>query len=213
MRFVLYVVYFLIDCISDGEVKPVGSVTDEDRIPLRPSEKKKLDFRDKLYLSPLTTVGNLPFRRICKRLGADITVGEMALARNLLAGQQSEWALMVRHSSEDFFGVQVCGSKPDEMKKLAYLLRSQISVDFVDINSGCPIDMVCNSGSGCALMGRLSRMQGVVQNMVEVLDVPLTVKMRTGIHDGKNIAHELIPKLRGWGVASVSLHGRSREQR
>ncbi|XP_078273422.1 tRNA-dihydrouridine(47) synthase [NAD(P)(+)]-like [Rhinoraja longicauda] len=191
----------------------LGVVTDEDIIKLRSCEKKQLNFRDKLYLAPLTTCGNLPFRRICKRFGADITCGEMAMCTNLLQGQSSEWALLKRHHTEDLFGVQLDGAFPDTMTKCAELLNQTIDVDFVDINVGCPIDLVYQKGAGCGLMHRLTKLEQIARGMVSVLDVPVTAKLRTGVHEKINIAHKILPHLRGCGLSMITLHGRSREQR
>ncbi|XP_044514419.1 tRNA-dihydrouridine(47) synthase [NAD(P)(+)]-like [Gracilinanus agilis] len=190
-----------------------GHLTDEDLIKLRPCEKKRLNIQNKLYLAPLTTCGNLPFRRICKRFGADVTCGEMAVCTNLLQGQSSEWALLKRHHTEDLFGVQLEGAFPDTMTKCAELLNQTVEVDFVDINVGCPIDLVYKKGGGCALMNRSNKFEQIVRGMNQVLDVPLTVKIRTGVQEKVNLAHRLLPELREWGVALVTLHGRSREQR
>uniref|UniRef100_A0A8C8F6C1 tRNA-dihydrouridine(47) synthase [NAD(P)(+)] n=1 Tax=Oncorhynchus tshawytscha TaxID=74940 RepID=A0A8C8F6C1_ONCTS len=194
-------------------VKTIGPLTDADVIKLRQCEKKQVDFKDKLYLAPLTTCGNLPFRRICKRFGADITCGEMAMCTNLLQGQSSEWALLKRHESEDLFGVQVEGCFPDTMTRCAELLNNKIDVDFVDINSGCPIDLVYKKGGGCGLMTRTNKFEQIIRGMNSVLDVPLTVKIRTGVQEKANIAHKLIPEMKKWGVSMITLHGRSREQR
>ncbi|XP_064204935.1 tRNA-dihydrouridine(47) synthase [NAD(P)(+)]-like [Anguilla rostrata] len=194
-------------------VKTSGALTDVDVVKLRPCEKKRVNFKDKLYLAPLTTCGNLPFRRICKRFGADVTCGEMAMCTNLLQGQTSEWALLKRHESEDLFGVQLEGCFPDTMTKCAELLNRNIEVDFVDINSGCPIDLVYKKGGGCGLMSRTKKFEQIIRGMNSVLDVPLTVKIRTGVQDKVNIAHKLIPEMKNWGVSLITLHGRSREQR
>ncbi|KAM9254690.1 tRNA-dihydrouridine(47) synthase [NAD(P)(+)]-like [Cariama cristata] len=196
-----------------SSIKTVGPVTDEDIIKLRSCEKKKLDIQGKLYLAPLTTCGNLPFRRICKRFGADVTCGEMAVCTNLLQGQSSEWALLKRHHTEDIFGVQLEGAFPDTMTKCAELLNQTIEVDFVDINVGCPIDLVYKKGGGCALMTRSNKFEQIVRGMNSVLDIPLTVKIRTGVQEKINVAHKIIPKIREWGASMVTLHGRSREQR
>lgn len=198
---------------ASGPVQTCGALTDEDIVRLRPCEKRRLDISGKLYLAPLTTCGNLPFRRVCKRFGADVTCGEMAVCTNLLQGQTSEWALLRRHQCEDIFGVQLEGAFPDTMTKCAELLNRTVDVDFVDINVGCPIDLVYKKGGGCALMQRSGKFQLIVRGMSQVLDVPLTVKLRTGVQERTPLAHRLLPELRTWGAALVTLHGRSREQR
>ncbi|KAM4884068.1 tRNA-dihydrouridine(47) synthase [NAD(P)(+)]-like [Sylvia borin] len=198
---------------SAPSIPTLGPLTDEDVTKLRPCEKKKLEIQGKLYLAPLTTCGNLPFRRICKHFGADVTCGEMAVCTNLLQGQSSEWALLKRHHTEDIFGVQLEGAFPDTMTKCAELLNRTIDMDFVDINVGCPIDLVYKKGGGCALMTRSNKFEQIVRGMNSVLDVPLTVKIRTGVQEKVNVAHKIIPRIREWGASMVTLHGRSREQR
>jgi tRNA-dihydrouridine synthase 3 len=182
-------------------------------IKLRPCEKKRLDFRGKSYLAPLTTVGNLPFRRICKGFGVDITCAEMALSTNLLAGSQTEWALLKRHASEDTFGVQITGNHPSSFTQLCEILTDTIQTDFVDINLGCPVEAITSKGCGSALMEKRSRLKGMILGANYVLECPVTVKLRTGIQDSKHIAHKLIPLFQDWGVSGVTLHGRSKAQR
>jgi len=189
-------------------VETLGAAAD---VPER--NRKPLDLSGKLYLAPLTTVGNLPFRRVCKRLGVDVTCGEMAMAVNLLQGQASEWALLRRHPCEDLFGVQLAGNGAESLGKAAQLVSDQLSVDFVDINMGCPIDVVCNKGCGAQLATRHSKVEGIVRTMTELLSCPLTLKMRTGYDTSKATAHQLIPKLATWGASALTLHGRSRQQR
>ncbi|RKP10560.1 hypothetical protein THASP1DRAFT_12672 [Thamnocephalis sphaerospora] len=182
-------------------------------VPLRVAEKRHIDFRGKTYLAPLTTVGNLPFRRVCKRFGVDITCGEMAMATNLLQGQRTEWALTKRHACEDIFGVQVCGNRPEPLVRLAEVIENQLDVDFVDINLGCPMEMVYKQGSGSGLMETPGKLGRIVRGMNQVLSCPLTVKFRMGVADNKPLAHKLVPRFESWGAALGTLHGRSRQQR
>ncbi|XP_017881892.1 tRNA-dihydrouridine(47) synthase [NAD(P)(+)]-like [Ceratina calcarata] len=191
----------------------IGPVEDYDLIKCRESEKKRIDWKDKILLSPLTTVGNLPFRRICKEYGADITCGEMALAPRILKGAHEEWALVKRHESEDVFGVQLCGNNPGVLTRCAQLLNEKIDVDFIDLNLGCPIDLIYRQGGGSGMLNRLHVLETVIKSVSQAMDIPLTVKTRTGVYIDKPIAHTLMPKFREWGVSMITVHGRSREQR
>ncbi|KAL5563138.1 hypothetical protein UlMin_032885 [Ulmus minor] len=201
-------------CKPEAEVSADIIIPESDRsLKLHPREKKIIDFRDKLYLAPLTTVGNLPFRRVCKVLGADVTCGEMAMCTNLLQGQASEWALLRRHSSEDLFGVQICGAFPDTVTRVAELIERECTVDFIDINMGCPIDIVVNKGAGSALLNKPMRMKTIIEAASGTVDSPITVKVRTAYFEGKNRIDSLIADIGNWGASAVTIHGRSRQQR
>ena len=178
---------------------------------------KLVDFRNKVYVAPLTTVGNLPFRRILKDYGADITCGEMAMATNLLGGQASEWALLRRHPSETVFGVQIAGAWTQTMSDVTRILNNEISSSFVDLNCGCPIDLLCDKGCGAALMNKPDRLLEIVAACCKQLTTrPMTVKIRTGWNDNHPSAHLLVPQIQKMAkgrVAAVFIHGRSRQAR
>ncbi|CAF0858863.1 unnamed protein product [Didymodactylos carnosus] len=197
-------------------LRTLGTITDEDMYRLKPREKKHIDFRNQLYLAPLTTVGNLPFRRICKEFGADITCCEMTMCTNLLQSQLGEIALLKRHQSENIYGVQICSSFCDVSTKCVQLLLENFDVDFIDLNCACPLDSVFKKGSGCALTRRPIDLERIVRSMSCISTVPITLKLRTGVHDNQNNAHEIIERVKQWGdhcVDLFSIHGRSREQR
>ncbi|XP_073973693.1 dihydrouridine synthase 3 isoform X1 [Rhodnius prolixus] len=202
---------------SNAAIKFVDSLK-EDKINERAKKKssmigRELFEKDLLFLSPLTTVGNLPFRRICKEYGADVTCSEMAVSTALLQGHNQEWALIRRHPSENIFGVQIEGNNPYVMTKCAQLLQENAEIDFVDINVGCPIDLIFDQGGGCALLRRPKVLKSIIHSMVEVLDVPLTLKTRMGVSSKKLVARELMPMFEQSGLSMVTVHGRTKEQR
>ncbi|XP_050538477.1 tRNA-dihydrouridine(47) synthase [NAD(P)(+)]-like [Daktulosphaira vitifoliae] len=184
--------------------KNIGPLIEENRV---------IDWTNKLYLAPLTTVGNLPFRRICKEFGADVTCSEMVLSSSLLQGHNQEWALTKRHESEDLFGIQICGNNPYILTKSAQVLQETVDMDFIDLNLGCPLDQINRQGAGSALLLRSKKLEVCLKSMRTVLNVPLTVKTRSGVNKDQNITHDLIPMFKSSGVSLITVHGRSRDQR
>lgn len=185
--------------------------------PFAPGEKKKLNLKRAKIVSPLTTVGNLPYRRLMKTLGADVTYSEMALALPLLQGTKPEWALPKAHSSEyPGFGVQLATNHHQHATKAAEAIaREAPNVSELNLNSGCPIDLLYRQGQGSALLDQPSKMVRILNGMNACSgDIPVTLKIRTGTKDNKNTAISLVNRmLADTHVAAITLHGRSRQQR
>ncbi|KAL6452444.1 DUS3 tRNA-dihydrouridine(47) synthase [NAD(P)(+)] [Candida maltosa Xu316] len=185
--------------------------------PFKIAEKKKLQLRNAKIVSPLTTVGNLPYRRLMKTLGADITYSEMALSVPLIQGHNPEWALPKAHISEHpGFAVQIATSKHFAAAKAAEAIYKNTShVSELNLNSGCPIDLLYKQGQGSALLDSPARLLRIVHAMnASSGDIPVTLKIRTGVKEGKNTAKTLVTRVLNEGnVAAITLHGRSRQQR
>lgn len=195
----------------------IGAALVDDFIQGRDFERKKVDFKEKLYLAPLTTVGNLPFRRLCKKFSCDITCAEMSLCTSLLNGNPSEWSHLKRHESEDVFGVQITGTHPEHITKVVKILSDQCELDFVDLNCGCPTEWIYQSGAGAGLMNRHPKLRKMIAGASMVSKVPITIKMRAGCVEDKNTAHNLINSVvspfTSKYIGAVTIHGRSRAQR
>jgi tRNA-dihydrouridine synthase 3 len=216
--------------------------------PVRASEKRRIYYGPETpVLAPLTTQGNLPFRRLCVGLGAQITWSEMAMGLPLIQGEKGEWALTKAHESETTpptykpksivtgydnskdlkFGVQIAGNKPWNVLKTTEILTALCpSIRAIDLNCGCPIDLVYRQGAGSALMDTPGKLEKILRGMNAVSnETPITVKIRMGTKDNHPTADKLVQRLvlggeeaiatgdGPCGVAAITLHGRSRQQR
>ena len=163
-------------------------------------------------LAPLTKGGNLPFRRLCVDFGAKLTMSEMAYARQVVRGSRSEQALLRKHASEQCFGVQIAASNADDAVA-AGKRAVENGAAFVDLNCGCPIHDVIRRGMGATLLQRPNALRRIVTGMKEGLEVPVTVKIRSGWKEGDINASEIAQLCEEAGASMVSLHPRTREQR
>ena len=176
-------------------------------------EPKTLDLKDKLILPSLCTFSNLPFRKIVKQYGCDVTMSEMIMSQSLMEGKASEWALAKKDQSEDIFGIQICtGEKTKAYKSIKLLDKYCPDTSFFELNCACPIDLVYNNGMGARLCETPTRVQTLLSAMRSATNKPIAIKVRTGKMEN-TIAKNLVPFLYDFGAAMVSIHGRTKNQR
>ncbi len=160
-----------------------------------------------VVLAPMAGVTDLAFRTVCAELGADVTVAEMVSSRALCYQDRKSRELMKR-TPTGRFGIQLFGSEPEVMARAARL--AQADADFIDINMGCPTPKVVKNGDGSALLRDLPLAGRILEAVVRAVDIPVTVKMRTGWDRGSIVAPELAHIAQEAGVTAVTVHGRTR---
>lgn len=175
-------------------------------------ERAQAMFRDVVAMAPMATGGNLPYRRLCKEFGADLTCSEMVLAHKLVKGSRRELPLLRRHESETPFGIQIAGSKPEVMAEGARIVEQQ-GADYLDLNFGCPIDLMVRKGIGAAALKRPAKLAAMIRAARAATELPLLVKLRVGWSEEKVNILETARIAAAEGADALSIHGRTREQR
>ena len=168
-----------------------------------------LQVNNPIILGPMAGVTDWAFRTICARMGANITVTEMVSSRALVYKDQKS-AKLLRKNEGSLCGAQIFGNDPKIMAQAAVLALEISGCDFIDINMGCPMPKIANSGDGCGLMRTPELAGQIVAAVKKALDVPVTVKCRLGWDKGNLNVLDFTKRMEDCGADMVTVHGRTR---
>ena len=162
-----------------------------------------------IALGPMAGVTDWAFRNICAELGAELTITEMVSSRALCYKDKKSAALLKKTDS-GICGAQIFGNNPEIMAEGARLALEISGCDFIDINMGCPMPKIANSGDGCGLMRTPELAAEIVKAVVSAVDVPITIKCRLGWDKGNMNVLDFTKRMEDAGASMVTVHGRTR---
>jgi tRNA-dihydrouridine synthase B len=165
-----------------------------------------------LYLAPQAGVSESPFRRLCRRFGADVVVSEFVSAEGLRRGSERTHSYLRFDDEERPIGVQIFGADPQAMAEAAALVEGAYAPDFLDINFGCPVKKVVsrNGGSGC--LRDLDLVEAIIRAVSRSIRIPTTVKIRSGWSEETRDPVAIGLRCQDAGAQVLTLHARSRTQ-
>jgi tRNA-dihydrouridine synthase B len=166
---------------------------------------------DPVLLAPMSGVSDLPFRRLVKRLGAGLVVSEMIASEAMIRETRQSLTMARSCADEQPMAVQLAGCDPRVMADAARL-NTDRGARIIDINFGCPVKKVVNGHAGSALMRDETHAARILEATVNAVDLPVTLKMRTGWDDRNRNAPRLARIAEACGVRMITVHGRTRCQ-
>ncbi len=164
-----------------------------------------------VVLAPMAGVTDKPFRQLCKRLGAGLAMSEMTISDPRFWQTEKSRRRMDHAGEPAPVGVQIAGTEP---AMLAEAARYNVDhgAQIIDINMGCPAKKVCNAWAGSALMQDEALVARILEAVVRAVDVPVTLKIRTGWCAGHRNAPTIARIAEDAGIAALAVHGRTRDQ-
>ncbi len=167
--------------------------------------------RNNLFVAPMAGVTDRPFRQLCKRMGAGLAVSEMVTSNALLYATNKTRRRTDHAGEVEPISVQIAGADPAMMAQAARF-NADNGAQIIDINMGCPAKKVCNAWAGSALMREPALVARIVSAVVQAVDVPVTLKIRTGWDATHRNAPEIARIAEDAGIAALAVHGRTRDQ-
>lgn len=168
-----------------------------------------IEIENPLFLGPMAGVTDWAFRVVCAEQGANVTVTEMVSSRALVYRDKKSAALLKKNPGS-VCGAQIFGNDPAIMAEAAQLALEISGCDFLDINMGCPMPKIANSGDGCGLMRTPELAGEIVRAVTDAVSVPVTVKCRLGWDKGSINVLDFTRRMEQSGAALVTVHGRTR---
>ena len=166
---------------------------------------------NQLALAPMAGVTDRPFRQLCRRLGAGYTVSEMVSSIPSLRDSRKSRLRLDHRGEPGPVVVQIAGAEPAMMADAAQY-NVHCGADIIDINMGCPAKKVCNRQAGSALLGNEPLVADILNAVIAAVEVPVTLKIRTGLTDDSINAVRIARLAEQSGVQALSVHGRTRKQ-
>lgn len=171
----------------------------------------ELEFDRGIFLAPMEDVSERPFRRLCRRFGADLVYTEFISSEALIRRVAAMHGKMRLADDEHPVGIQLYGNREEALVEAA-LISEEAGPDLLDINFGCPAKKVACKGAGAGMLREPDRLVALAAAVVRAVKLPVTVKTRLGWDSGSIVIEDLARRLEDVGVAALTLHARTRQQ-
>ena len=164
-----------------------------------------------LLLAPMEDVSDPPFRALCKKNGADLMFTEFISSEGLIRDAEKSVQKLDIYEYERPIGIQIFGDKIESMRQAAEIAE-KAKPQIIDINYGCPVKKVACKGAGAGILLDLPKMQSMTKEIVDAVNLPVTVKTRLGWDENSIKIVEVAKRLQDVGIKALTIHGRTRKQ-